>query len=150
VTFFYAGDLFPAVHAHKLRFDSVQITLRGHDVDLRGANLYFWVQARPSDKAVDLVLVGQPVDAAVLTDVWSTVTLRVAPDAGWECMNTMPLLSDRYACAPAADVLRDINRRFGLIIYPIACGVPCKQPEQNPTGTIDIDDVTINYRLIPR
>jgi hypothetical protein len=144
VAFLYTGDLRPAAHSRLIDFTSaaLSIKLRGHDVDLRGGKLVVWVQHSDGDKAVNLALVGKPLNRAVEGTGWSTVDLPLAPGPDWQCITPPPALADYYECKPAADVLRDVNRRIGLIIYPAPNGVA--------TGAIDIDDVTLGYRLSSR
>jgi hypothetical protein len=94
---------------------------------------------------VNYVLVGQPLDAAVMSGEWTEVALRLTDDpTQWACLGAREETADRYGCAPLAEVLADVNRDFGFILFPIG---PSARP---PTGRIAIDEFRIQYHVGPR
>jgi hypothetical protein len=52
-----------------------------------------------------------------------------------------------YTCADPEDVLADVNRDFGFLLYPVPID---KSGARAPRGAISIDDVQLTYRLNER
>lgn len=154
VAYLLSSRLKPHVHFHQIDFRNAVVTirLRGEGVVLRGANLVFWVQAKPvgGTHAVNFALTGQPLGEAIGREGWTTVKLTLDRQGDWTCLGAHPNLEDRYGCAPIEDVLADVNADFGLLFYPVRVSPGVTDVGEWPAGTILIDEIRIRYRLTPR
>lgn len=136
VAFQEIRNLQPNVHARKVRLEHVAMRVRGA-ADLGREQLVWWMQTRPlgSSQFVNVALTGHPIS---LAPDWQWVFLDLSDPGAWTCLGANPQKAYMYGCAPMEAVLDDVNRNFGLILYPTSGAV---------TGTIEVDDVRIRYSL---
>lgn len=133
------------------------LRLRGN-VDLRGAQFLFHVQAKVGNVFVNHCLHAQPFH---VTSDWSEQSVRLVPDpAQWTPLRSRHDRTDFYGDADISKVLRDVNNNIILVIYPLRI-VP-RRPvafphqlragedyevdrSQLPDGFILLDEVRIEF-----
>lgn len=151
VAYLYSRDLLPNVHDREidLRHARLEFRIRGNGLALGGAELVFWVQARPKGfkHFVNLALTGRPITPEAASGDWTGVVLELDPDAEWTCLGAGPLRHETYGCATPGEVLSDVNRDFGFILYPVPLD---KSADRAPRGSISLDDILLTYRLNAR
>jgi len=157
----YPGNRYVA-EGYPTDFTNAEVTvrLRGQ-IELRGAQLHFWVQAQRGDVTPNY-LMREPVP---VTRDWSQYTLRLVPDdAAWRCMggrHDRPDYAGGCRCN-IADVLRDVNADILFVLFPLKI-VPIKpmseeemhhrragweyevDPKVLPKGVIEFDWVKIAF-----
>ncbi len=155
----YRGSIF-AEQGHSTNLTNARLTvrLRG-DVDLKGSQLLFLVQAETPKTTAAMVLTGQPFN---VTHDWSEQTVILKPDPKeWTCLGARHDMRGDYGCDDIGTVLSDVNYDIIFILFPVravpACpGVadinqlravadyPVKQ-EELPKGVIMVDTIRLNY-----
>ena len=134
-----------------LRNALIELTLRGHEMALKGASLYFWIQgdsglAEHRGQMWNWALTSYPIDSVLLDGDWRDLCLRLPVDENeW---SPMGLLNGGLARRIViGQDLRDSNgtlhgilagghANFGFLL----CGV---DPNDPPTGRFDLDCVRI-------
>jgi hypothetical protein len=125
---------------------------------LQGSELLLLVQAETQKTTANFVLTGQPFQ---ITREWSEQTIVLKPDPKqWTCLGSRHDLADEYGCAEIAEVLRDVNVDFILVLFPLKViptgeiadlhrprageDYPVRQ-EVLPKGLLMVDTVKIEY-----
>lgn len=94
----------------------VSLRLKG-ELENRGANLCFHVQARGSGKVANWIYTTEPFR---VTPEWSEQTITLVPDESrWTFMGSRWNRTDNYGHVPLADVLRDVNINVILVLFPL-------------------------------
>lgn len=135
------------------------VRLRG-DVNLKGAQLLFLVQAATDKTTANFLLTGQPFK---ITREWSEQTVTLAPDPKqWTCMGARHDMTDIYGCDEISKVLADVNFDVVFVLFPLKIVPLCGNikdinqpravkdypvdPQYLPKGLIMFDTVKIEYR----
>lgn len=125
---------------------------------LQGAQLLLWVQAETQGTTANFALTRQPFE---ITREWSEQTVVLRPDpTEWTCAGGRRDLIERYGCADIAEVLKDVNLDFYLVLFPLKIVPigPLESPHQTragehypvrqeflPKGLLMVDTVRIDY-----
>jgi hypothetical protein len=110
-------------------FTNARLTLRLRgEVDLRGAQMLFLMQAKVGDLVVGHLLTGQPFE---VTPEWSEQTVTLSPDpAQWTCLGVRHDRTETYGRGDVEPVLRDLNCDILFVLHPLDV-VPL-EPVENP------------------
>jgi hypothetical protein len=134
----------------------VKLSIRGRDFNPKGAELFFWIQGRPPEGAAfpqqalyNWALTSQPVTEPLLGGEWRDRTVTLVPDEGqWTFMGHLNgglskrirVIQSLTAGKGTLDaILGGTHVNFGFLL----CGV---DPNDAPTGRIEIDEITILAR----
>lgn len=129
-----------------LRGATIDITLRGENVNLRGGKLLWWLVSQlPSSEPEypwqqsNWAYTGKPVPVSSTLETVSTVFH--AEPGQWTYAGTNTTLQGfwgaRYVYSPIENVLADTNATLHLVVLNGPSGKP-------PSGTITISEITIN------
>jgi len=124
----------------------LKVRLRG-DVDLKGSQMVFVVQAKTDKSTANFVLTGQPFK---ITHDWSEKTAVLAPDPKqWTCLGARHDMTKEYGCDDIAKVLKDVNLDIIFALFPLKSVPACN-------GVTDIDklraskDYVVDQQTLPK
>lgn len=137
---------------------AVTLRLKG-ELETRGAELVFLVQAAVDGLTSAWVLTGQPFR---VTNDWSQQTVTLTPDESqWTCLCVRHDRGDMYGRRPLSSVLRDVNIDIMLVMFPLTVapmgaisGDPhILRPEKDypvwrsrlPEGYVTLDSIRIAF-----
>jgi len=140
-----------------LRDAVVRITLRGHNLDLKGTKLYFWIQGHggphptrslynPGDPVYNWALTSQSIRQELTDGKWHSVELRLFNDEDkWSQMGLLSRGLPRkivveQSLTAATGKLDHLLNRHHINIGFILGGVDCNAP---PSGGIDLDSIRV-------
>jgi len=139
-----------------LRNAEITLSLRGHRFQPKGTKLFFWVQGSPNREAppekgplYNWALSSQPIVEELLDGRWHSRTITLTSDEGrWSSMGhlngglarKLRVIQSLSVLDGSLDAILDGGHvNFGFLL----CGV---DPNDPPTGRIDIEQVTIRAR----
>jgi hypothetical protein len=137
-----------------LRGATMRIVLRGRDLELRGTRLYFWIQGRrgakpgyyTGDPLVNWALTSRPVERALSATDWTEESFELVDDEtkwrqiglinGGLARKIRVVQSLTMADGALTHILGGLHWNFGFVLGPL-------DPNELPTGRIEVDEVTI-------
>jgi hypothetical protein len=142
-----------------LRGAQVRITLRGRSLDLRGTRLYLWIQGKrgphireiynPGDPFVNWALTSQPIERELLDGGWYEVALTLDDDESrWSQMGLLnrglarKIIVEQsltFATGTLSHLLAGYHHNIGFILGGV-------DPNDPPSGSIDVDDISISMK----
>lgn len=151
-----------------MREINIRGKIRGHNVDLKGANLLFWFQCYSEriDKNFNYALIGQPLNDKLLDEKINDFDLNidVRNTQDWVCLGSCVEKSHLYGELEIGklDATKPVNMGFILTpmdvkpVWPDECDLssPMNLKTESlwpidvnflPTGTIAIYDLEIDY-----
>lgn len=133
-----------------LRDATLTIRLRLDSLELQGAHLMLWFQAKdPATGIQSNFLLRDQFMESVGHGKFGEWRVRLATDsARWLCMGSRPDRTDFYGCMPVADALAHVSENFGIVAYGVK--LPSSFPNDGttglPSGIIRLDEVRIMNR----
>ena len=123
----------------------VTVRLRG-EVELRGAELLFLIQAEVGAKTINYVLNKQPFE---ITPGWTEQSITLVPDPDqWKCMGSRKQRMDFYGWDDVSLVLKDLNVDIILVLHPLDIR-PLDTIEEDPHELRAGIDYPLNRNLLP-
>ena len=137
--------------AQDLRNAQIELTLRGHDMELRGTTLYFWIQGdsglpEHGGRMWNWALTSYPIDSVLLDGEWHDLCFSLPEEEEkWSFMGQLNgglarkiVIGQGLGDADGTlhGILSGGHANFGFLL----CGV---DPNDPPSGRFDLDCVRI-------
>lgn len=150
-----AGEAW-APYRQDFRNATVNITLRGQGMDLKGCRLYLWMQGNrgphireiynPGDPFVNWALTSQPIGPELLDGEWHDIALTLYDDEDkWSQMGLLNRGLPRkiiveqslsFATGTLSYLLNAHHHNVGFLLGGV-------DPYEPPSGQVDIDEISI-------
>lgn len=134
-------SLYPTLLYPNMRGMKIRGKIRGHDVDLKGADLVFWFQcySRKIGKRVNYACIGQPLNDRLIDGNINEFEMKI--DIGtiddWVCLGSCDEKSDLYGNLDLRELDLDTPDNIGFILAPIEAR-PLWADECNVASQIDL------------
>ena len=124
------------------------VRLRG-EMDLKGSQLVFHVQAKTDKTTANFALTGQPFK---ITHDWSEQTVTLAPDPKqWTCLGARHDMQDVYGCDDIAKVLADVNLDITFLLFPVKVVPACGDVKDEDINRLRaVKDYPVDQKYLPK